>query len=63
MNVSCIRFMVSSRGSIARIGRQASASAKAIGTRRNMKKKNEPNRTSAAIPGDNTDPVTKFSRI
>ena len=58
MKVSCIRFIVSSRGSIARIGRQASASANATGTRMIMNRKKQPNMISAAIPGDRTEPVT-----
>jgi hypothetical protein len=28
----------------------------------NMKKKNSPNRISAAVPGDSTAPVMRFSR-
>ncbi len=40
-----------------RIGRQASPSANATGTRRNIIRKNMPNRMSAATPGDSTAPV------
>ena len=58
MRLVCIGLIVSSRGSIARMGRQGSASANATGTRRNMKKKKQPNRMSAAIPGVSTEPVT-----
>jgi hypothetical protein len=47
---------------MARIGRQASASANATGTRMNMKKKKLPNRMSAATPGERTEPVTQLSR-
>ena len=57
MNVSCISVTVSSRGSITRIGRQASPSAKATGTRRNIRRKNSPNRMSAACPDESTAPV------
>ncbi len=45
-----------------RIGRQASPSAKATGTRRNISRKNIPNRMSAATPGDSTAPVMRLSR-
>jgi len=42
--------------SIARIGRHASASAKATGTRKMMSRKNTPNRMIAATPGVRTLP-------
>ena len=50
MKVSCISVMVSSRGSITRIGRQASPSANATGTRRNIIRKNTPNRIERRDP-------------
>jgi len=61
LKVSCISIMLSRRGSINRIGTHDSPSAKAIGTRMNIKKKNPPNRTRHATPGDNTDPVMTSS--
>ena len=39
-----------------RIGRQASPSANAMGTRSAIRPKNTPNRISAAVPGDSSAP-------
>ena len=52
--------MIDRRGSIARIGRQASASAKATGTRMTMSRKNVPNRMMAAVPALRTLPPITF---
>ena len=46
-------------GRYCRTQEEARANAKATGTRRNMKKKKQPNRSSAAMPGVNTEPVTQ----
>ena len=54
MKVSCASIIIDSRGSISRIGRQASPSAKATGTRTISSATNTPNRTSAACPAEST---------
>jgi hypothetical protein len=59
LKVSCTRVTVDRRGSIRRIGSDASASAKAIGTRRNRNRKNRPKRIAAACPDDSTEPVMR----
>src|SRR5215211_8945938 len=52
LNVSLKSTIGESRSSKRSTGRQASPSAKATGTRRTRRKKNEPNRTIDAMPGE-----------
>jgi hypothetical protein len=48
------------RGSINSTGKADKPSAKATGTRKISKRKNPPNNTSAAMPGDNTTELILF---
>src|SRR5262245_15243223 len=56
LKVSWASIMIESLGSIARMGRQASPSAKATGTRRIIRRKKTPNRIAAAMPGESKVP-------
>jgi hypothetical protein len=56
LKVSLKRIIGESRGSKMITGRQARPRAKAIGTRTAIRKKNTPNRISAAIDGEKMPP-------